>query len=87
METILLVDDEPDILAIAREMLEGERNRPDRVDLVTIATPNSTHYEITKAFLQAGFGCQGVDLRFGWTSHAPIIRPATRTAPRAPTAG
>lgn len=38
-----------------REMLEGERNRPDRVDLVTIATPNSTHFEITRAFLQAGF--------------------------------
>jgi predicted dehydrogenase len=38
-----------------REMLEGERNRPDRVDLVTVATPNSTHFEITAAFLQAGF--------------------------------
>ena len=38
-----------------REMLEGERSRPDRVDLVTVATPNATHYEITKAFLQAGF--------------------------------
>lgn len=38
-----------------REMLEGERDRPDRVDLVTVATPNSTHFEITRAFLQAGF--------------------------------
>lgn len=38
-----------------KEMLEGERNRDDRIDLVTVATPNSTHYEITKAFLQAGF--------------------------------
>ena len=37
-----------------REMLAGERDRPDRVDLVTVATPNSTHYEITKAFLEAG---------------------------------
>lgn len=37
-----------------REMLEGERNRPDRVDLVTVATPNATHYQITKAFLEAG---------------------------------
>jgi len=36
-------------------MLAGERDRPDRVDLVTIATPNNTHYEIAKAFLQAGF--------------------------------
>ncbi|MDG3040247.1 Gfo/Idh/MocA family protein [Roseicyclus marinus] len=38
-----------------REMLEGERGRADRVDLVTVATPNSTHFEITKAFLEAGF--------------------------------
>jgi predicted dehydrogenase len=38
-----------------REMLEGERGRDDRVDLVTVATPNSTHFEITKAFLEAGF--------------------------------
>ncbi|MEM8978749.1 MAG: Gfo/Idh/MocA family oxidoreductase [Pseudomonadota bacterium] len=38
-----------------QEMLEGERGRTDRVDLVTVATPNSTHFEITKAFLEAGF--------------------------------
>ncbi len=38
-----------------KEMLDGERNREDRIDLVTIATPNSTHFEITKAFLEAGF--------------------------------
>ena len=38
-----------------KEMLEGERGRGDRIDLVTVATPNSTHYEITKAFLEAGF--------------------------------
>jgi predicted dehydrogenase len=37
-----------------KEMLTGERDRKDRVDLVTVATPNSTHYEITKAFLEAG---------------------------------
>ena len=37
-----------------REMLAGERGRPDRIDLVTVATPNSSHYEITKAFLEAG---------------------------------
>jgi predicted dehydrogenase len=36
------------------EMLAGERNRKDRIDLVTVATPNSTHYQITKAFLSAG---------------------------------
>ena len=38
-----------------REMLDGERARADRVDLVTVATPNSTHFEITRAFLEAGF--------------------------------
>ncbi len=38
-----------------REMLEGEKNRADRCDLVTVATPNATHFEITKAFLENGF--------------------------------
>jgi len=38
-----------------REMLDGEKTREDRVDLVTVATPNATHFEITKAFLEAGF--------------------------------
>ncbi len=37
------------------EMLAGERHRDDRIDLVTVATPNSTHFDITKAFLEAGF--------------------------------
>jgi predicted dehydrogenase len=36
-----------------QEMLAGEKNRKDRIDLVTVATPNSTHYAITKAFLEA----------------------------------
>ncbi|MEM8951151.1 MAG: Gfo/Idh/MocA family oxidoreductase, partial [Pseudomonadota bacterium] len=38
-----------------KEMLAGERDRPDRIDLVTVATPNATHFEIAKAFLEAGF--------------------------------
>ncbi len=38
-----------------REMLAGETARDDRIDLVTVATPNSTHFEITKSFLEAGF--------------------------------
>jgi predicted dehydrogenase len=38
-----------------QEMLDGEKGRSDRLDLVTIATPNSTHYEIARAFLEAGF--------------------------------
>ena len=38
-----------------KEMLAGEASREDRVDLVSVATPNATHFEITKAFLEAGF--------------------------------
>ncbi|MEM9631179.1 MAG: Gfo/Idh/MocA family oxidoreductase [Pseudomonadota bacterium] len=38
-----------------QEMLDGEKSRSDRLDLVTIATPNATHYEISRAFLEAGF--------------------------------
>ena len=38
-----------------QEMLAGEKDRKDRVDLVTVATPNNTHFDITKAFLEAGF--------------------------------
>jgi predicted dehydrogenase len=38
-----------------RAMLKGEAAREDRVELVTVATPNVTHFEISKAFLEAGF--------------------------------
>ena len=38
-----------------QEMLDREKNRKDQIDLVTVATPNSTHFEITKSFLEAGF--------------------------------
>ena len=38
-----------------REMLAAESQREDRIDLVTVATPNAMHFEITRAFLQAGF--------------------------------
>jgi predicted dehydrogenase len=38
-----------------REMLASESARPDRLDLVTVATPNNSHYPITKAFLESGF--------------------------------
>ena len=38
-----------------QEMLKGESTRDDRIDLVTVATPNATHFEITKAFLEKGF--------------------------------
>jgi len=38
-----------------QEMLDGERDRDDRIDLLTIATPNATHFDITRAFLSAGF--------------------------------
>ncbi len=37
-----------------RQMLAGETAREDRVDLVTVATPNATHFEIAQGFLAAG---------------------------------
>ena len=38
-----------------RDMLAAEKSRPDRTGLVTVATPNATHFEIARAFLEAGF--------------------------------
>ncbi|NDY93748.1 Gfo/Idh/MocA family protein [Ideonella livida] len=37
-----------------RELISQESARPDGVEVVSVATPNFTHYEITKALLQAG---------------------------------
>lgn len=37
-----------------REMAAKEAKREDKIDFVIIVTPNSTHYEITKAFLEEG---------------------------------
>ena len=47
----------PGRLCTWQEMLEMEaaKHGADRLDLVTVATPNVTHYEITKAYLEAGF--------------------------------
>ena len=36
-------------------MFDAEARRPDGVEAVTVATPNSTHYEIAKAALNSGF--------------------------------
>jgi predicted dehydrogenase len=40
-----------------QEMIAGELKLPpgQRVDFVSVATPNHTHYEIAKAFAEAGF--------------------------------
>jgi predicted dehydrogenase len=40
-----------------RELIEGELKRPpgDRVDFLSVATPNHTHFEIAKAAVEAGF--------------------------------
>ena len=36
-------------------MLASKKVRDDRIDLVTVTTPNATHFGITKAFLEAEF--------------------------------
>lgn len=38
-----------------QDLLDAELSRSDPVDLVTVATPNSSHFEICRAFLDAGF--------------------------------
>ena len=38
-----------------QELVAAEVGRPDRLALVTVATPNTTHYEIARALLEAGF--------------------------------
>jgi len=40
-----------------KDMLAGEAARQggDRLDLVTVATPNASHFEIARAFLESGF--------------------------------
>ena len=37
-----------------REMAEAESKRPDGISFVSITTPNNTHYEIAKCFLEHG---------------------------------
>lgn len=42
------------LYASYQEMAESEAAREDGIDFVCIVTPNATHYEMAKAFLQAG---------------------------------
>jgi predicted dehydrogenase len=42
------------IYADYKEMAEKEAAREDKIDFVVIVTPNSTHYDIAKAFLECG---------------------------------
>lgn len=43
------------VYADYREMAEKESQREDKIDFVSITTPNATHYEIAKCFLEHGF--------------------------------
>ncbi|HEX3870945.1 MAG TPA: Gfo/Idh/MocA family oxidoreductase [Pirellulales bacterium] len=42
-----------------QDLIAGELKRPvgDRVDFISIATPNHTHFAIAKAAVEAGFNC------------------------------
>lgn len=51
------IEDESRVYPDYRTMAEQEASRTgeDRLDFVTIVTPNDTHYEIAKLFLEKGF--------------------------------
>ena len=53
-----------------KEMAAAEQAREDGIDFVVIVTPNNTHYEIAKAFLEAG-------------SHVACDKPLVTTAEEA----
>ncbi len=38
-----------------QEMLAAEAKRPDKIDFVSVTTPNHTHFEVAKAAAEAGF--------------------------------
>ena len=42
------------LYASYEEMARAESTREDGIDFVSIVTPNATHYEVAKAFLEAG---------------------------------
>ena len=42
------------VYATPAEMAKAEGARPDKIDFVVITTPNMSHYETAKAFLEAG---------------------------------
>lgn len=48
------VPDKSRVYANYREMAEQESRRPDGIDFVSIVTPNNTHYDIAKIFLEHG---------------------------------
>ncbi len=48
------ITDESRIYANYREMAEKESQREDGIDFVSITTPNDTHYDIAKTFLEHG---------------------------------
>ncbi|MDD2426696.1 MAG: Gfo/Idh/MocA family oxidoreductase [Eubacteriales bacterium] len=47
--------DEDRMYASYSEMAEAEVKREDKIDFVVVVTPNSSHFEICKTFLEAGF--------------------------------
>ncbi len=46
------ISDKSRVYANYQEMAEAEASREDGIDFVSIATPNDTHYEIAKTFLE-----------------------------------
>lgn len=60
-----------------REMAAAESSRPDGVDVVAVTTPNDSHFEIARTFLQAGINvvCEK-PLTTSSTTSAELVRTA-----------
>lgn len=45
----------PRVYATADELLEAERNHPEKIDVLAIMTPNNSHYQLSCKALDCGF--------------------------------
>ena len=65
-----------------QDRLAGEASRDDRICLITVATPNAAQFEISKAFLEAGFNVLCEKSMTMMVEEALVLQPVARDADR-----
>lgn len=58
------------------EMAQAEAERPDRPDFIVVATPNDSHYDICRAFLDRGFSVMCEKPMTIYVEHAYLLQKA-----------